>query len=55
MMSKPGQRGPPKGSVQGGSPADKDDAASRKQGREKADLIARMRVKVRDEATPHDR
>jgi len=54
-MSKPGRKRPPKGSAKGGSLADKDDAATRKQGSEKADLIARMRAKVCDEATPHDR
>lgn len=54
-MSKPGRKRPPKGSGKGGSLADKDDAATRKQGSDKADLLARMRAKLSGEAAPHDR
>lgn len=46
-MSKPGRKRPPKGSVKGGSLVAKDDQATHRQRVDRADLLARMRAKVR--------
>lgn len=47
-MTAPGRRKKPKGNARRYSLADKDDAATQKQGSEKADLLARMRANIQD-------